>query len=132
MRSSLVACEQVLRAGLAVIGLIRELSEEDWDFLDPIMSTCWTLASNALISIRRRASHHPLEATRDVSVAAVDKDLGVLVDAMERLSKTFPCAGKSLLLRPLRYRFTLLTLSLSTGANAKMIKLEMAVPDGSQ
>jgi hypothetical protein len=70
--------------------MIHDLDEMDYPFLDPIMGTCWTSVAEALVRelIICRAS-----PSMEQQVSTLDRQLDIVVLAMNRLGATVPLAG---------------------------------------
>ncbi|KAE9395112.1 hypothetical protein BT96DRAFT_997900 [Gymnopus androsaceus JB14] len=74
-----------------VMSLIRQLRQTDYEWLDPLMSACWTTVAKLYIQALSLSGGI---AALSPSVLAVDQELDVLVNAMRTLSAFFPLAGE--------------------------------------
>lgn len=71
--------------------MVHDLDESDYAFLDPIMGTCWTSVAEALLRELIVLRQNP---QMDQQIASLNRQLDVIVLAMNRLGTTVPLAGK--------------------------------------
>ncbi|KAI0927943.1 hypothetical protein AcW2_004110 [Taiwanofungus camphoratus] len=81
--------EKCLISANSVTALVRNLSDNDYDFLDPINSACWRSVADVYIRILATPYMQALDTTMDI----IEQQLNVLIAAMRRLSSVFPVAG---------------------------------------
>ncbi|KAH9935814.1 hypothetical protein B0H21DRAFT_780844 [Amylocystis lapponica] len=81
--------ERCLVSANAITSIIRALSNDDYDFLDPINSTCWRCAGDVYTRILASPQTQALQCTVDV----IDGELDVLIGAMQKLGTRFAVAG---------------------------------------
>ncbi|KAL6308695.1 hypothetical protein BKA93DRAFT_725409 [Sparassis latifolia] len=86
--------DKCIIAANAITSIIRQLQGNDYDYLDPISSTCWRCATDVFV----RELTSPRVQRTQYTLDIVDQELDVLVDAMKRLSLLFPVAGGAHLL----------------------------------
>ncbi|OCH90663.1 hypothetical protein OBBRIDRAFT_730443 [Obba rivulosa] len=89
--SSPASYEKCLVAVNSMTSAVRELNDSDYDFLDPIISTCWRTAADVYI----RMLSSPQTQTLQCAVDVINQELDVLVIAMNRLGLLFPVASMS-------------------------------------
>ena len=119
------AASQQKSAAVAAVatGMIHSLEEGDYPFLDPIMGTCWTSVAEALV---RELVVLRSTSALDQQLNALNRQLDVVVFAMNRLGATIPLAGAFLLLLFSTCALTLRLCSISGqqgGAVARYILL---------
>ncbi|KAL4243896.1 hypothetical protein ABKN59_011044 [Abortiporus biennis] len=78
--------QRCLVAANAVTSLILELGHDDYDYLDPISSTCWSYVADVYVRAMRMAHVQ-------TDVQFLSSQLEIMVIAMKRISKVFPIAG---------------------------------------
>ncbi|RDX52836.1 hypothetical protein OH76DRAFT_129357 [Lentinus brumalis] len=76
-------------AANAMTTLIRTLSEEDYDLLGPIISTCWRAAAE--VYLRMLAMPHGQSMSTNLEL--LEQQIDLVIAAMRRLSILFPIAG---------------------------------------
>jgi hypothetical protein len=86
------AASQQKSAAVAAVAasMIHELDEVDYAFLDPIMGTCWTSVAEALV--RELVMLRSASAVEQ-QVNGLNRQLDIVVFAMNRLGATVPLAG---------------------------------------
>ncbi|KAF8485629.1 hypothetical protein JB92DRAFT_1537554 [Gautieria morchelliformis] len=87
------AASQQKSAAVAAVAtaMIHNLDEADYAFLDPIMGTCWTSVAEALV--RELVMLRSAAAAAEQQVTALNRQLDVVVFAMNRLGSTVPLAA---------------------------------------
>ncbi|KAJ4475615.1 hypothetical protein J3R30DRAFT_3706182 [Lentinula aciculospora] len=80
-----------LQAANYVLTLIRQLGQSDYEWLDPLISACWTTVAKLYLQILS-LSNSP--AAAGLPTFSVDQELDVIVNAMKVLSTFFPSAGE--------------------------------------
>ncbi|KIK59092.1 hypothetical protein GYMLUDRAFT_227493 [Collybiopsis luxurians FD-317 M1] len=80
-----------VQAANYVLSLIKQLSQADYEWLDPLMSACWTTVAKLYIQM---LSLSGASVSAPLPVYALEQELDVLVNAMKTLSAFFPLAGK--------------------------------------
>ncbi|KAJ3740490.1 hypothetical protein DFH05DRAFT_1529088 [Lentinula detonsa] len=80
-----------LQAANYVLSLIRQLGQTDYEWLDPLISACWTTVAKLYLQILSLSNSTSASA---LPVFSVDQELDVLVNAMKTLSAFFPLAGE--------------------------------------
>ncbi|KAJ7090422.1 hypothetical protein B0H15DRAFT_838560 [Mycena belliarum] len=83
---------ETLHAGHAILALIRQLSDGDYEYLDPNMSTCWGTAARTYVRMMGVAGKQ-IEATTMFPIAIIEQELNVILHAMKALSAFFPSSG---------------------------------------
>ncbi|EIM82869.1 uncharacterized protein STEHIDRAFT_124203 [Stereum hirsutum FP-91666 SS1] len=81
--------EKCMRAARTCLFIIRHIGDSDYDFLDPIIGSCWGSAANVLVREITR-----LEAWSAVSSLELRAQVGTLVAALTKLSVRFPLLGE--------------------------------------
>ncbi|EMD34354.1 hypothetical protein CERSUDRAFT_117232 [Gelatoporia subvermispora B] len=81
--------EKCLVAANSMTSSVRDLSDGDYDFLDPIISNCWRTAADVYIRMLASPQTQTLQCALDV----INQELDVLILAMNRLGLLFPVAG---------------------------------------
>ncbi|KZS98782.1 hypothetical protein SISNIDRAFT_499010 [Sistotremastrum niveocremeum HHB9708] len=82
------AQQRCFDAAMSCVSIIADMADEDYEYLDPIMGTCWMCVSDVLIrEITRRQA---LGGGHEQGAAAM---LRTVIQAMHRLSRVFPLAG---------------------------------------
>ncbi|GJJ11872.1 hypothetical protein Clacol_006110 [Clathrus columnatus] len=71
--------------------MVHDLEESDYPFLDPIMGTCWTSIAEALLRELIVLRQTP---QMEQQVASLNRQLDIIVLAMNRLGTTVPLAEK--------------------------------------
>ncbi|KAF9063683.1 hypothetical protein BDP27DRAFT_1426598 [Rhodocollybia butyracea] len=74
-----------------VLSLIRQIGQADYEWLDPLMSACWTTVAKLYIQVLS-ISGGPSAVS--FPVFAIDQELDLLVSAMKTLSTYIPLAGE--------------------------------------
>lgn len=80
--------EKCLQAARACLLIIRHIGDADYDYLDPIIGSCWGSAASVLVREIAR-----IEAWSAVSTAELHAHVGTFVSAMSKLSLRFPLLG---------------------------------------
>ncbi|KAF8913395.1 hypothetical protein CPB85DRAFT_562742 [Mucidula mucida] len=87
--------EETTKAMRTVLSLIRQLSDADYEFLDPTLSAAWTCVAKAYmrtISLAAEAPGGPAAYSNVIAVA--EGELDVICNAMRVMSAFFPIAGE--------------------------------------
>jgi hypothetical protein len=85
-RDDPICYEKSLRSARAVVGIIEQLVESDYGFLDPILGPCWTCVAETLIQeLDSIESTWPLLNSADVR-----SELTAMLYAMTSLGVRFP------------------------------------------
>lgn len=71
--------------------MVHDLDDSDYAFLDPIMGTCWTSVAEALL---RELIVLRQNIQMEQQIPALNRQLDIIVLAMNRLGTTVPLAGK--------------------------------------
>ncbi|KAJ7221622.1 hypothetical protein GGX14DRAFT_670523 [Mycena pura] len=79
-------------AGNAILALIRQLNEGDYEYLDPILSACWSTTARTYVRMMGIAGQQ-VETTTMYTVAVIEAELEVILNAMKTLSAFFPLSG---------------------------------------
>ncbi|ESK90577.1 hypothetical protein Moror_4260 [Moniliophthora roreri MCA 2997] len=85
-----VAYEKCSQAAKACVAIIKYISDQDYDFLDPILGSCWTTAAEFLI---REVVN--IENSWPLSSGDVRNDISTIIFAMNALNARFPVLGIS-------------------------------------
>ncbi|KAJ7684465.1 hypothetical protein DFH06DRAFT_968843 [Mycena polygramma] len=83
---------ETFHAGNAILTLIRQLNDGDYEYLDPILSACWSTVARTYVRMMSPAGQQ-LEATTMYPIAIIEQELEVIVNAMKTLSAFFPLSG---------------------------------------
>ncbi|TFY71620.1 hypothetical protein EVG20_g1379 [Dentipellis fragilis] len=86
--------ERCLQAARACVFIIRHIGDADYDYLDPIIGSCWGTASAVFSREITR-----MEAWSAVSTAETRGHVATIINAMSRLSTRFPLLGEFTSLR---------------------------------
>ncbi|KAJ7771493.1 hypothetical protein B0H16DRAFT_1305750 [Mycena metata] len=82
---------ETFQAANSILTLIRQLSDGDYEYLDPILSACWSTVARTYVRMMGIAGQQ-VEATM-YTVAAIEQELEVILNAMKTLSAFFPLSG---------------------------------------
>ncbi|KAJ7587027.1 hypothetical protein C8J56DRAFT_90526 [Mycena floridula] len=83
-----VAYDKCSRAASACVGIVKCIGDRDYDYLDPIIGTCWTSAADILIrDLNNLEAAWPALVPRTTEVKS---DLGTMLYAMTCLGVKFP------------------------------------------
>ncbi|CAK5279243.1 unnamed protein product [Mycena citricolor] len=83
---------QAFQAASSVLGLIRQLTDGDYQFLDPTLSACWSTVARTYVRLLA-ISGQEFGATTMYTVSVIEQDLEAILNAMKTLSAFFPLAG---------------------------------------
>lgn len=75
----------------AVTGMIKELNEGDYAFINPIISTCWRSAAHVYLAVLEL--QHTQSRLTQALLATVNTELDALINAMRLLGRVFPLAA---------------------------------------
>ncbi|KAJ6620347.1 hypothetical protein B0H10DRAFT_2022442 [Mycena sp. CBHHK59/15] len=81
-----------VHAGHSVLALIRQLNDGDYEFLDPILSACWSTVARTYVRMMDIAGQQ-VETTTMYTVGVIEQEFGVILNAMKTLSAFFPLSG---------------------------------------
>ncbi|GJE89983.1 fungal specific transcription factor domain-containing protein [Phanerochaete sordida] len=81
--------DKSLRAARSVVVVVKHIAEADYDYLDPLIGTCWMTASRVLAFeiAQMQASWPPMNSTD------LRNELGTLLYALTKLGARFPLLG---------------------------------------
>ncbi|KAF9258851.1 hypothetical protein L218DRAFT_709006 [Marasmius fiardii PR-910] len=85
-----VAYEKCSQAAKTCVEIIKYISEQDYDFLDPILGPCWTTAAE--FSIREFVS---IDSSWPIGSNELRNNIGTIIYAMTTLNARFPVLGIS-------------------------------------
>ncbi|CAK5279260.1 unnamed protein product [Mycena citricolor] len=77
------------QAASSVLGLIRQLTDGDYQFLDPTLSACWSTVARTYVRLLA-ISGQEFGATTMYTVSVIEQDLEAILNAMKTLSAFFP------------------------------------------
>ncbi|KAJ7253377.1 hypothetical protein B0H12DRAFT_1116935 [Mycena haematopus] len=83
---------ETFHAGNSILALIRQLSDGDYEYLDPILSACWSTAARTYIYMMGFAGQQ-IATTTMYSMTIIEQELEVILNAMKTLSAFFPLSG---------------------------------------
>ncbi|KAJ6497129.1 hypothetical protein C8R47DRAFT_1318088 [Mycena vitilis] len=83
---------ETFHAGNAILTLIRQLNDGDYEYLDPILSACWSTVARTYVRMMSSAGQQ-LDATTMYPIAIIEQELEVILNAMKTLSAFFPLSG---------------------------------------
>ncbi|KAF7294639.1 adenylate kinase [Mycena indigotica] len=83
---------ETFQAGNLVLSYIRQLNDGDYEYLDPILSSCWSTTARAYIQMMKIAGHQ-IESVVMYSLSVIEQELEVILNAMKTLSAFFPLSG---------------------------------------
>ncbi|KAF7323492.1 adenylate kinase [Mycena chlorophos] len=81
-----------LQAGNLVLSYIRQLNDGDYEYLDPILSSCWATTARTYVRMMSVAGEQ-IDSTTMYPVAVIEQELEVILNAMKTLSAFFPLSG---------------------------------------
>ncbi|KAJ7348963.1 hypothetical protein DFH08DRAFT_863952 [Mycena albidolilacea] len=79
-------------AGNSILALIRQLNDEDYEYLDPILSACWSTVARTYVRMMSFAGQQ-VETMTMYSMQIIEQELQVILNAMKTLSAFFPLSG---------------------------------------
>ncbi|KAI0319005.1 hypothetical protein OF83DRAFT_1055743 [Amylostereum chailletii] len=82
--------ETSLHAAKACVFVIRHIGDADFDYLDPVMGSCWAAAASVFVRETSR-----VEAWAAVTSSESRVHVGTILAAMSKLSLRFPLIGES-------------------------------------
>ncbi|KAK7037528.1 hypothetical protein VNI00_011020 [Paramarasmius palmivorus] len=82
-----------LQAANYIMSLIRQLSQGDYEFLDPLLSACWLSVAKLYIQL---LSATAIGTLNSLPAYAIEQELDVIVGAMRTMSIYVPLAGRCL------------------------------------
>ncbi|KAJ6500684.1 hypothetical protein C8R45DRAFT_1071233 [Mycena sanguinolenta] len=74
--------------------LIRQLNDVDYEYLDPVLSACWSTVARTYVRMMAFAGQQIDTTTTVYSMPIIEQELGVILNAMKTLSAFFPTAGE--------------------------------------
>ncbi|KAL0577332.1 hypothetical protein V5O48_004656 [Marasmius crinis-equi] len=80
-----------LQAANYIMSLMRQLSQGDYEYLDPLISACWLSVAKLYIQLLGAVA---VGTTNSLPAYAVEGELDVIVNAMRALSPYVPLAGE--------------------------------------
>ncbi|KAJ7491131.1 hypothetical protein FB451DRAFT_1079995 [Mycena latifolia] len=83
---------ETFHAGNSVLALIRQLNDGDYEYLDPILSACWSTVARTYVRMMSVAGQQ-IETTTMYPIAIIEQELEVILNAMKTLSAFFPLSG---------------------------------------
>ncbi|KAF8191549.1 hypothetical protein K438DRAFT_1830705 [Mycena galopus ATCC 62051] len=83
---------ETFHAGNSILALIRQLNDADYEFLDPILSACWSTVARTYVRMMGFAGQQ-IEATTMYTMNFIEQELEVILNAMKTLSAFFPLSG---------------------------------------
>ncbi|KAK7020386.1 adenylate kinase [Favolaschia claudopus] len=81
-----------LHAGNSILALIRQLNPGDYEYLDPILSACWTTTCRAYIRMMGFSGQQIGDSTM-YPMHIIERELNIILTAMRMLSAVFPISG---------------------------------------
>ncbi|KAF7359165.1 adenylate kinase [Mycena sanguinolenta] len=73
--------------------LIRQLNDVDYEYLDPVLSACWSTAARTYVRMMAFAGQQ-IDTTTVYSMPIIEQELEIILNAMKTLSAFFPAAGE--------------------------------------
>jgi hypothetical protein len=90
-RDDHVAYDKCHRAASAIASIVKHISEQDYDYLEPVVGPCWSSASLVLMqNLQTLQASFPLLNNNEIS-----NDVAAILYAMTTLSRRFPILGPS-------------------------------------
>ncbi|KAF7298510.1 adenylate kinase [Mycena kentingensis (nom. inval.)] len=83
---------ETFQAGNSVLAYIRQLNDGDYEYLDPLLSSCWATTARTYLRMMGVAGQR-IESATMYSVGVIEQELEVILNAMKTLSAFFPLAG---------------------------------------
>jgi len=83
---------ETLHAGNSILALIRQLNDGDYEYLDPILTACWSTTARTYVRMMAIAGQQ-IGATTMYTVGVIEQELEVILNAMKTLSAFFPLSG---------------------------------------
>lgn len=80
-----------LQAANYIMSLIRQLSQGDYEFLDPLLSACWLSVAKLYIQLLSATAVGTLSS---LPAYAIEQELDVIINAMKAMSAYVPLAGE--------------------------------------
>ncbi|KAJ7494467.1 hypothetical protein B0H11DRAFT_2004760 [Mycena galericulata] len=81
-----------LHAGNSILALIRQLNDGDYEYLDPILTACWSTTARTYVRMMGIAGQQ-IETTMMYATSVIEQELEVILNAMKTLSAFFPLSG---------------------------------------
>ncbi|THU96317.1 hypothetical protein K435DRAFT_722775 [Dendrothele bispora CBS 962.96] len=82
---------ETIQSANYIMSLIRQLNPADYEFLDPLLSACWTCVAKFYIQMLTNTA---FDANTPLPAYAVEQELHLLVVAMRSLGEYFPLANE--------------------------------------
>ncbi|KAK7035854.1 adenylate kinase [Favolaschia claudopus] len=83
---------ETFHAGNSILALIRQLNDGDYEYLDPILSACWSTVARTYVRMMSSAGQQ-IGATTMYPMHIIEQELEVILNAMKTLSAFFPLSG---------------------------------------
>ncbi|KAI0267056.1 fungal-specific transcription factor domain-containing protein [Gloeopeniophorella convolvens] len=83
--------EKCMLAANGMLFIVSQIPDVDFEFLDPVIGSCWSSAAHAII---REITQ--LESWSSITSTELRNQAGTIIAALSRLSMTFPMAGMAL------------------------------------
>ncbi|KAF7353766.1 adenylate kinase [Mycena venus] len=83
---------ETFHAGNSILAFIRQLNDGDYEYLDPILSACWSTVARTYVRMMSFAGQQ-IGATTMYSMSIIEQELEVILNAMKTLSAFFPLSG---------------------------------------
>ncbi|KAJ7063614.1 hypothetical protein C8F01DRAFT_1133708 [Mycena amicta] len=83
---------ETFQAGNSVLAFIRQLNDGDYEYLDPILSSCWATTARMYVQMMSVAGQQ-IESATMYDIAVIEQELEVILNAMKTLSAFFPLSG---------------------------------------
>ncbi|KAJ7460848.1 hypothetical protein B0H11DRAFT_2057055 [Mycena galericulata] len=83
---------ETLHAGNSILALIRQLNDGDYEYLDPILTACWSTTARTYVRMMGIAGQQ-IETTMMYATSVIEQELEVILNAMKTLSAFFPLSG---------------------------------------
>ncbi|KAJ7144900.1 hypothetical protein C8R43DRAFT_1013406 [Mycena crocata] len=83
---------ETFHAGNSILALIRQLNDGDYEYLDPILSACWSTVARTYVRMMGIAGQQ-IGATTMYTAGVIEQELEIILNAMKTLSAFFPLSG---------------------------------------
>lgn len=85
VRSNRISFRKCVMAVHSITAVIHQLGNDDYEDLDPILSSCWNTAGQLCVHVMTTSLQ---SETRPLFLTYLD----IIISAMKRLAAVFPCA----------------------------------------
>jgi len=85
--------QEAMRTVASVVALIRQLNVGDYQYLDPILSSCWYCVAKVYIRVLAAAGRQAQGGVLAGPVSVIEQELDVLTYALQSLGAFFLLAG---------------------------------------